>query len=85
VRETGLCDKTRGLAQDGASQCAADFRHVSTALPLPRRFRRRRQLDLDEEDFQAEVRAHLAIAADERVAGGVVAVAGASFLWRALA
>ena len=33
--------------------------------------RRRRELDLDEEDFQAEVRAHLAIAAEEKVADGV--------------
>ena len=33
--------------------------------------RRRRELELDEEDFQAEVRAHLAIAAEEKVADGV--------------
>ena len=33
--------------------------------------RRRRELDLDEEDFQAEIRAHLAIAADEKVSDGV--------------
>jgi predicted permease len=32
--------------------------------------RRRRALELDEEDFQAEIRAHLAIAADEKVAAG---------------
>jgi predicted permease len=31
---------------------------------------KRRRLDLDEEDFQDEIRAHLAIAADERVADG---------------
>ena len=33
--------------------------------------RRRRELDLDEEDFQAEIRAHLAIAAEEKVSDGV--------------
>ena len=33
--------------------------------------RRRRELDLDEDDFQAEVRAHLAIAAEEKVSDGV--------------
>jgi hypothetical protein len=33
--------------------------------------RRRRDLDLDEEDFQAEIRAHLAIATEERVSDGV--------------
>ena len=32
--------------------------------------RRRRELDLDEEDFQAEIRAHLAIATEERVSDG---------------
>jgi predicted permease len=32
--------------------------------------RRRRDLDLDEEDFKAEIRAHLAIAAEERIADG---------------
>jgi predicted permease len=32
--------------------------------------RRRRRLELDEEDFQAEIRAHLAIAAEEKVADG---------------
>ena len=32
--------------------------------------RRRGALELDEEDFQAEIRAHLAIATEERVAGG---------------
>src|SRR5688500_2223286 len=31
---------------------------------------KRRRLDLDEEDFQDEIRAHLAIAADERIADG---------------
>src|SRR5215207_4455055 len=33
--------------------------------------RRRRELDLDEADFQAEIRAHLAIAADEKESDGV--------------
>ena len=33
--------------------------------------RRRRELDLDEEDFQAEIRAHLAIATEEQVSDGV--------------
>ena len=33
--------------------------------------RRRRELDLDEEDFQAEIRAHLAIATDEKLSDGV--------------
>ena len=32
--------------------------------------RRRRELDLDEEDFQDEIRAHLAIAAEEKMADG---------------
>ena len=31
---------------------------------------KRRRLDLDEEDFKDEIRAHLAIAEDERIAGG---------------
>jgi predicted permease len=33
--------------------------------------RRRRELDLDEEDFRAEIRAHLAIATEEQVCAGV--------------
>ena len=32
--------------------------------------RRRRDLDLDEKDFEAEIRAHLTIATEERVADG---------------
>jgi hypothetical protein len=31
---------------------------------------KRRRLDLDDDDFQDEIRAHLAIAEEERVAGG---------------
>ena len=42
--------------------------------------RRRRELDLDEEDFQAEVRAHLAIAAEEKVSDGVHQLRPARFL-----
>src|SRR5262245_33573045 len=33
--------------------------------------RRRRGLDLDEDDFQAEIRSHLAIATEEQVSDGV--------------